>query len=106
MVEAQSILQSFAKVCYGSKWYGELALYFAVCASEYMEDCGVMYQKFYNVLIDAYRDAVFVICEDENLYRLWQKKIEYVFYICSQLQWDICEEVSELYFSIPWIEED
>lgn len=104
--KAESVLLNFAKICYGSKWYGELALYFAVSASEYIEACGDMYQKFYNALIDAYRDAIFVVCEDEALYKLWQKKIEYVFYICSQLQWDICEEVSELFFSIPWIEED
>jgi hypothetical protein len=65
-----------------------------------------MYQKFYDALIDAYRDVVFVVSEDEALYKLWQKKIEYVLYICSHLQWDVCETASELFFSIPWVEED
>lgn len=52
------VLSDFADICGGGRWYGDLVLYFAECATDFTMSYGDINEKFYDALGDAYHDAV------------------------------------------------
>ena len=50
--KAQMVLSDFADVCIGdnSRWYGDLALYFAECATDFTMSYGDIDEDFYDAL--------------------------------------------------------
>ena len=53
--KAQMVLSDFADVCIGDngRWYGDLALYFAECATDFTMSYGDIDEDFYDALGDA-----------------------------------------------------
>ncbi len=105
---AQLVLSDFADVCGDNRWYGDLALYFAECATDFTMCYGDIDEKFYDALGDAYHDAVVAASKDEELYKLWEDRLEYVYHEFSGFGWGMDEFITEEYYSLPWIrwEED
>ena len=68
--KAQDILSEFGDKCVNDdgRWYGDLALYFAECATEFTMSFGDINEKFYEALGNAYHDAVVAASKNENLY--------------------------------------
>lgn len=100
---AQTILSDFADMCGDSRWYGDLALYFAECATDFTMSYGDINEKFYDALGDAYCDAVAVARKDEELYKLWKDRLEYVYHEFSGFGWGMDEFITEEYYSLPWV---
>ena len=102
------VLLDFAKVCVNNneRWYGDLALYFAECATEFIMSYGDMNEAFYDALGDAYHDAVVAASGDENLYKLWKNRLEQIVHEFSGFEWGMENFIVDEYYSIPWIEED
>ncbi len=71
---AQQVLAKFADICVNDngKWYGDLALYFAECATDFTLGYGDIDEDFYEVLGDAYHEAIVAAGQDEELYKLWK----------------------------------
>ena len=105
---AQRVLSDFADACVGDmgRWYGDLALYFAECATEFTMSFGDIDEEFYDALGDAYHDAVVIASEDECLYQLWKERMETVLHDFSGFGWGMEEFIAEEYYSIPWIEKE
>ena len=103
---AQMVLSDFADICGGGRWYGDLALYFAECATDFTMSYGDINEKFYDALGDAYHDAVIVASKDEELYKLWKDRLEYVYHEFSGFGWGMDDYITGEYYSIPWLEED
>lgn len=103
---AQMVLSDFADICDSGRWYGDLALYFAECATDFTMNYGDINEKFYDSLGDAYHDAVAVASEDEDLYKLWKDRLEYIYHEFSGFGWGMDDYITGEYYSIPWIEED
>lgn len=103
---AQMILSDFADICNSGRWYGDLALYFAECATDFTMSYGDINEKFYEALGDAYHDAVAVASEDEKLYKLWKNRLEYIYHEFSGFGWGMDDYITGEYYSIPWIEKD
>lgn len=104
--KAQMVLSDFADICDSGRWYGDLALYFAECATDFTKSYGDINEKFCDSLGDAYRDAVAAASEDENLYKLWKDRLEYIYHEFSGFGWGMGDYIAEEYYSIPWIEEE
>lgn len=51
------------------RWYGDLALYFAECATDFTMGYGDIDEDFYDALGDAYHDAVVIASKEEQLYK-------------------------------------
>lgn len=103
---AQMVLSDFADICDSGRWYGDLALYFAECATDFTMSYGDINEKFYDALGDAYHDAVVIASKDVELYKLWKDRLEYIFHELSGFGWGMDAFISDEYYSIPWIEED
>ena len=103
---AQRVLSDFADACVGDtgRWYGDLALYFAECATDFTMSFGDIDEEFYDALGDAYHDAVVIASEDECLYQLWKERLETVLHDFSGFGWGMDDFIAEEYYSIPWIE--
>ena len=73
---AQQVLAKFADICVNDngKWYGDLALYFAECATDFTLGYGDIDEDFYEVLGDAYHEAIVAAGQDEELYKLWKDR--------------------------------
>lgn len=102
--EAQMVLSEFADICDSGRWYGDLALYFAECATDFTMCYGDINEKFYDALGDAYHDAVVIAGGDEELYRLWKDRLEYVVHEFSGFGWGMDDYITGEYYSLPWIE--
>ena len=105
---AQMVLSDFADVCVNDngRWSGDLALYFAECATEFTMSYGDINEAFYDALGDAYHDAVVAASGDENLYKLWKNRLEQIVHEFSGFEWGMENFIVDEYYSIPWIEED
>lgn len=103
---AQSVLTDFADMCGDSRWYGDLALYFAECATDFTMNYGDIDEEFYDALGEAYHDAVAMASDDEELYKLWKDRLEYIYHEFSGFGWGMDDFITEEYFSIPWILEE
>lgn len=103
---AQMVLSDFADICGYGRWYGDLALYFAECATDFTMSYGDINEKFYDVLGDAYHDAISVVSEDEALYKLWKDRLEYIYQEFSGFGWGMDDYITGEYYSIPWLEEE
>ena len=103
--EAQRILSEFAAVCANDtgRWYGDLALYFAECATDFTMACGDMDEEFYDALGEAYHDAIVAASEDEELYKLWKDRLEGVLHAFDGFGWGMGEYISEAYYLLPWV---
>lgn len=106
LAEAQMVLSEFADICDSGRWYGDLALYFAECATDFTMCYGDIDEKFYDALGDAYHDAVAIAGGDEELYRLWKDRLEYVVHEFSGFGWGMDDYITGEYYSLPWIEEE
>lgn len=103
---AKMVLSDFADICGGSsRWYGDLALYFAECATDFTMNYGDIDEKFYDALGDAYHDAVVIASGNEELYKLWKDRLEYIYHEFSGFGWGMDIFISGEYESLPWIEE-
>lgn len=102
--KAQSLLSDFANVSGSDRWYGDLSLYFAECATDFTMTYGDINEKFYSVLGDAYHDAVVAASQDEDLYELWKDRLEYIYHEFSNFGWGMDDYITEEYYSIPWLE--
>lgn len=105
---AQQVLSEFADICVNDKekWYGDLALYFAECATDFTMSYGDIDEDFYEVLGNAYHDAIVAASQDEELYKLWKDRLESVLHDFEGFGWGMEEYIYEEYYSIPWIPED
>lgn len=105
---AQMVLSDFADVCVNDngRWYGDLALYFAECATEFTMSYGDMEEDFYDALGDAYHDAVVIASEDKDLYKLWENRLEQILHEFSGFGWGMEDFIADEFCSIPWIKED
>ena len=106
--KAQAILNEFACVCIedDGHLYGELALYFAECATEFTMDYGDMDEDFYEALGDAYHDAVVIAGDNEQLYKLWKNRLEKIMHEFAGFGWGMEDFIVEEYYSIPWAGEE
>ena len=104
--KAQQILSDFADMCGDGRWYGDLALYFAECATDFTMSYGDINDEFYDALGDAYHDAVTIVREHEELYKLWKDRLEYIYHEFSGFGWGMDDYITGEYYSLPWIEED
>ena len=102
---AKMVLSDFLEICGDSKWYGDLALYFAECATDFTMSYGDIDAKFYDTLGDAYHDAVIIVSEDKELYQLWKDRLEYIYHEFTGFGWGMDDYITEEYYSIPWIKE-
>ena len=84
---AQMVLSDFADICDSGRWYGDLALYFAECATDFTMSYGDINEEFYDALGDAYHDAVVIASKDVELYKLWKDRLEYIFHELSDFGW-------------------
>ena len=103
---AKLVLSDFSDICGDSRWYGDLALYFAECATDFTMSYGDIDAKFYDALGDAYHDAVIMASEDEELYQLWKDRLEYIYHEFSGFGWGMDDYITGEYYSIPWIKEE
>lgn len=103
---AKMILTDFKTACANERWYGDLALYFAECATDFTMSFGDVNEKFYDALGDAYRDAVNIASQDEALYQLWKERFAYVLHEFSGFGWGMDDYIAGEYYSLPWIEDD
>lgn len=103
--EAQRILSEFAAICANDtgRWYGDLALYFAECATDFTMTFGDMDEEFYGALGEAYNDAIVAASEDEELYKSWKDRIEDVLHAFDGFGWGMGEYISEAYYLLPWV---
>jgi len=106
LIMAQRVLADFAEMCGDSRWYGDLALYFAECATDFTMSYGDIDEEFYDALGDAYHDAVAMASDDEELYNLWKDRLEYIYHEFSGFGWGMEDFITEEYYSIPWIGEE
>ncbi len=77
---AQMILSDFANICGSGRWYDALG--------------------------EAYHDAVAAASEDEELYKLWKDRLEYIYHEFYGFGWGMDDYITGEYYSIPWLEED
>ena len=105
---AQQVLAEFADICVNDngKWYGDLALSLAECATDFTLGYGDIDEDFYEVLGDAYHDAIVAAGQDEELYKLWKDRLESVLHDFAGFGWGMEEYICEEYYSLPWIQED
>ena len=77
---AQMVLLDFAKVCVNNneRWYGDLALYFTECATEFIMSYGDMNEAFYDALGEPFVqtewgdiDPTVFIDDDGQAYMYW-----------------------------------
>ena len=101
---AKLVLSDFSNICGDSKWYGDLALYFAECATDFTMSYGDIDAKFYDALGDAYHEAVTMASENEELYRSWKDRLEYIYHEFSGFGWGMDDYITGEYYSIPWLE--
>ena len=104
--KAQQILSDFADMCGDGRWYGDLALYFAECATDFTMSYGDINEEFYDALGDAYRDAVTIARKDEEVYKLWKDRLEYIYHEFSGCGWGMDDYITEEYYSLPWVLEN
>lgn len=104
--KAQQILSDFADMCGDGRWYGDLALYFAECATDFTMSYGDINEEFYDALGDAYRDAVTIARRDEEMYKLWKDRLEYIYHEFSGFGWGMDDFITEEYYSMPLVLED
>ncbi len=104
--KAQQILSDFADMCGDGRWYGDLALYFAECATDFTMSYGDINEEFYDALGDAYRDAVTIARRDEEMYKLWKDRLEYIYHEFSGFGWEMDDFITKEYYSMPWVLED
>lgn len=55
---------------------------------------------------DAYHDAVVISSGEEQLYRLWKERLEYILHEFSGFGWGMEYFITGEYYSLPWIDED
>ena len=103
--KAQAVLSEFADVSVSDRWYGDLALYFAECATDFTMTYGDIDEDFYDALGDAYHDAIVIASENEELYKLWNERLEYILNEFSGFGWGMDDFITKEYDSLPWIEE-
>ena len=104
--KAQQILSDFAGMCGDGRWYGDFALYFAECATDFTMSYGDINEEFYDALCDAYREAVTIARRDEEMYKLWKDRLEYIYHEFSGFGWGMDDFITEEYYSMPWVLED
>ena len=63
-------------------------------------------EDFYEVLGDAYHEAIVAAGQDEELYKLWKDRLESVLHDFAGFGWGMEEYICEEYYSLPWIQED
>lgn len=101
--KAQDILSDFADISDSDRWYGDLALYFAECAADFTMAYGDIDEEFYDALGDAYHDAIVIASENQELYKLWKDRLEYILNEFSSFGWGMEEFIAEEYYTLPWI---
>lgn len=106
--KAQDILSEFADKCVSDNGglYGDFALYFAECATDFTMSYGDIDEDFYEALGDAYHDAVVAASKNENVYILLQDRLENILHEFSGFGWGMEDYIAEEYYSIPWIKEE
>lgn len=76
-------------------------MYFAEYATDFTMSYGDINEKFYDALEDAYYDAISVVSEDEELYKLWKDRLEYIYQEFSGFGWGMDNYITGEYYSIP-----
>lgn len=104
----RAVESDFADACAGDsgRWYGDLALYFAECATDFTMSYGDIDGEFYDALGDAYHDAVVIASSDEQLYQLWKDRLAAIFHAFSGFGWGMDDFISEEYHALPWTWEE
>lgn len=103
---AQAVLDDFADVCFGSdRFYGDLALYFAECATDFTMSYGDIDEDFYDALGVAYHDAVVAASNDERIYEMLKDRLRSILVEFAGFGWGMEDYISSEYYSIPWIGE-
>jgi len=105
---AQDILSEFAEKCAGDNegLYGDFALYFAECATDFTMTYGDIGEKFYDALGDVYHDAVVAAGKNKNIYILLQDRLENILHEFSGFGWGMETYITREYYSIPWVKEE
>ena len=105
---AQQVLLEFRNVCLNDcgRLYGELALYFAECATEFTMNYGDMNDDFYEALLNAYYDATVAASNNKELYEMWKYRLKSILHNLEDVIWQIEDEIYEAYYSIPWALEE
>lgn len=105
---AQQLLSEFSDICVNvnENWYGDLALYFAECATDFTMNYGDIDDNFYKALEDAYHDAIIIASKDEKLFDLWKDRLERILHDFTGFGWGMDEIISEEFYSIPWVDKD
>lgn len=105
---AQQVLLEFRNVCLNDcgRLYGELALYFAECATEFTMTYGDMREDFYEALLNAYYDATVAASNNKELYEMWKYRLKNILHNLEDVIWQIEDEIYEAYYSIPWALEE
>ena len=67
---------------------------------------GDINEDFYDALGDAYRDAVTIARRDEEMYKLWKDRLEYIYHEFSGFGWGMDDFITKEYYSLPWVLED
>lgn len=104
---AQTVLSDFSNVCgHDTPIYADLALYFAECATEIV-GYGYTNDVFLETLFNEFSFAISVVYDDEQLYKLWKNRLEYVHDELECLGFEMMDYgIDDEYYSIPWREEE
>lgn len=105
---AQMELEKFAEVCMNGndKLYGEMSLYFAECATDFVCTYSCYDDDLLEALGDAYHDVTVIASENKSLFELWKDRIWGIYNEFSVHGSGLEDEVCEDYYSIPWVSTD
>ncbi|HDX9577318.1 TPA: hypothetical protein ROX88_000805 [Bacillus pseudomycoides] len=84
----------------------DLMLYFVEMGVDFTRSYGYIGDKFYNKILSMFAKLVSLCEEDESYYMPYAERLSNLLSKSMEIDWGFSEELSELYYSIPWLEDE
>ena len=105
---AKSLLSEFKKLGISNQYILDLQLYYVECGTDFTNTFGDIDMKFYDSMCSVYHAVVQAVNkhETDSLYRKLEERLYSIVYDTRNIGWGFHDYVSELFYSIPWREEE
>ncbi|WP_242220446.1 DUF6155 family protein [Bacillus cereus group sp. BfR-BA-01380] len=106
LADLEKMILSFQKTTEDPIRTIDLMLYYVEMGVDFTRSYGDIGTKFYNKILSMFAKLVDLCEEDETYYTPYAERLSDLLSNSMEIAWGFPEELSELYYCIPWLEEE
>lgn len=106
LADIEKMILSFQKTTEDSIKTIDLMLYYVEMGVNFTRSYGDMNEKIYNKILSMFAKLVDLCEEDKSYYTPYAERLSNLLSDSMEIAWGFPDALSELYYCIPWLEEE